>query len=57
MADEDPPFETDLTERDPDTQDMFGAAPMPAESAPVESGPPVTTGAYTVIARKYTQVF
>ena len=53
MADEDPPFETDLTERDPDTQDMFGAAPMPAESAPVESGPPVTTGAYTVIARKY----
>lgn len=43
MADEDPPFDDDLPERDPNTGDMFGAAPPPeADSA-----------AYTVIARKY----
>jgi len=44
MADEDEP---ETVERDPDTSDMFGAAPLPK---PVLAEP---SAAYTVIARKY----
>jgi DNA polymerase-3 subunit gamma/tau len=48
MGDEDLPRDEDLPERDPNTGDMFG-------DAPVASGPPPAEGsaAYTVIARKY----
>lgn len=49
MADEDPPFDDDLPERDPNTGDMFGDAGPPPGSA--DSG--ADSAAYTVIARKY----
>ncbi|WP_374573652.1 DNA polymerase III subunit gamma/tau [Phenylobacterium sp.] len=47
MADEDLTLEPETPERDPNTEDMFGAPPAPA-------APPAQEGAaYTVIARKY----
>jgi DNA polymerase-3 subunit gamma/tau len=55
MADEDPPFDPDPIERDPDTSDMFGA-PIVAPAAGTLSGAGEAAGvgkAYTVLARKY----
>ena len=39
-------LDADLTERDPDTSDMFGAPPAPPP-------PPASSAAYQVLARKY----
>ncbi len=49
MGDEDfPPDDLDPPERDPDTGDMFGDAPVAAPPAPT-----MDSAVYTVIARKY----
>ncbi|MDP2010368.1 MAG: DNA polymerase III subunit gamma/tau [Phenylobacterium sp.] len=48
MADEDLSLDPETPERDPNTEDMFGAPP-PAPVTP----PQETSAAYTVIARKY----
>ncbi len=48
MADEDLQSEDEAPERDPATDDMFGAPPAAAPLPPLE-----TSAAYTVIARKY----
>ena len=47
MTDADPSLEPDIPERDPDTSDMFGAAPSPAAAHAAEAP------AYQVLARKY----
>jgi DNA polymerase-3 subunit gamma/tau len=56
MADEDPPLEPEAPERDPNTSDMFGAAP-PWDVAPrpevLTAEVDAPSAAYTVIARKY----
>src|SRR5688500_6806607 len=54
MIDDDPPWDEEApAERDPDTDDIFGAT-APKATAPVPMTPPVEPGpAYTVIARKY----
>src|SRR5277367_1360174 len=48
--DEDLTLESQAPERDPDTDDMFGAPPP---VAPVAAPEAVTGAAYTVLARKY----
>ena len=51
MADEDDlALEPEAEERDPDTADIFGEAPVAAPAAPVKEEP---SAAYTVLARKY----
>lgn len=53
MADEDLTLDTNPEERDPNTADMFGGAPMSSNGAPVKREVEAGSAAYTVIARKY----